>query len=255
MSAWLEIKDLHAKVGDKPILNGLSMSVGAGEVHVIMGPNGSGKSTLSNVLCGNPHYEVTGGSVTFKGRDLLAMDVEERARAGIFLAFQHPVEIPGVSFLTFMKYALNARRKAAGEKEYDAVSFLKHIKIRAQALGITDEMLKRPVNVGFSGGEKKRMETFQMAALEPDFCILDEMDSGLDVDAVKIAGNGVKIMRSPERSFLVISHNIKFLKEQIMPDKIHVLVRGRVVAEGGKELLNEIDRNGFARFQQEAAAS
>ncbi len=254
MSAWLEIKDLHVKVGDKPILNGLSLSVNAGEVHVIMGPNGSGKSTLSNVLCGNPHYEVTGGFVDFKGKNLLDMNVEERACAGVFLAFQHPVELPGVSMATFMKYALNARRKAAGEKELDAVSFMKRVKVRAQALGITDEMLKRPVNVGFSGGEKKRLETFQMAVLEPDFCILDEMDSGLDVDAVKVAGSGVKIMRAPERSFLVISHNIKFLKEQIMPDKIHILVHGRVVADGGMELLDEIDQNGFAGFQKEAVA-
>ena len=254
MSAWLEIKDLHVKVGDKPILNGLSLSVNAGEVHVIMGPNGSGKSTLSNVLCGNPHYEVTGGFVDFKGKNLLDMNVEERACAGVFLAFQHPVELPGVSMATFMKYALNARRKAAGEKELDAVSFMKRVKVRAQVLGITDEMLKRPVNVGFSGGEKKRLETFQMAVLEPDFCILDEMDSGLDVDAVKVAGSGVKIMRAPERSFLVISHNIKFLKEQIMPDKIHILVHGRVVADGGMELLDEIDQNGFAGFQKEAVA-
>ena len=254
MSAWLEIKDLHVKVGDKPILNGLSLSVNAGEVHVIMGPNGSGKSTLSNVLCGNPHYEVTGGFVDFKGKNLLDMSVEERACAGIFLAFQHPIELPGVSMATFMKYALNARRKAAGEKELDAVGFMKRIKVRAQALGISDEMLKRPVNVGFSGGEKKRLETFQMAVLEPDFCILDEMDSGLDVDAVKVAGSGVKIMRSPERSFLVISHNIKFMKEQLMPDKIQILFHGRVAAEGGMELLDEIDQNGFAGFQKEAVA-
>ncbi len=251
MSAWLEIKDLHARVGDKPILNGLSLSVNAGEVHVIMGPNGSGKSTLSNVLCGNPHYEVTGGTVDFKGRNLLDMTVEERACAGVFLAFQHPIELPGVSMATFMKYTLNARRKAAGEKELDAVSFMKRIKVRAQALGISEEMMKRAVNVGFSGGEKRRLEVFQMAVLEPDFCILDEMDSGMDVDAVKIAGNGVQIMRSPERSFLVISHNTKFLREQINPDKVHILSRGRVVAEGGQELLDEIDRNGFAAFQKE----
>lgn len=254
MSAWLEIKDLHAKVGDKPILNGLSLTINAGETHVIMGPNGSGKSTLSNVLCGNPHYEVTGGSVEFKGQNLLEMSVEERARAGIFLAFQSPIELPGVSMSTFMKYALNARRKAAGEKELDAVSFMKRIKIRAQALDITDEMLKRPVNVGFSGGEKKRLEIFQMAVLEPDFCILDEMDSGMDVDAVKVAGSGVQIMRSPERSFLVISHNTKFLREQIKPDHVHILARGQVVAEGGAELMDEIDRNGFAGFLKEAVA-
>lgn len=254
MSAWLEIKDLHAKVGDKPILNGLSLTIDAGETHVIMGPNGSGKSTLSNVLCGNPHYEVTGGSVTFKGQNLLEMSVEERARAGVFLAFQSPIELPGVSMSTFMKYALNARRKAAGEKELDAVSFMKRIKIRAQALDITDEMLKRPVNVGFSGGEKKRLEIFQMAVLEPDFCILDEMDSGMDVDAVKVAGSGVQIMRSPERSFLVISHNTKFLREQIKPDHVHILARGRVVAEGGAELMDAIDKDGFAGFIKEAVA-
>ena len=254
MSAWLEIKDLHAKVGDKPILNGLSLTIDAGETHVIMGPNGSGKSTLSNVLCGNPHYEVTGGSVTFKGQNLLEMSVEERARAGVFLAFQSPIELPGVSMSTFMKYALNARRKAAGEKELDAVSFMKRIKIRAQALDITEEMLKRPVNVGFSGGEKKRLEVFQMAVLEPDFCILDEMDSGMDVDAVKVAGSGVQIMRSPERSFLVISHNTKFLREQIKPDHVHILARGRVVAEGGAELMDAIDKDGFAGFIKEAVA-
>lgn len=254
MSAWLEIKDLHAKVGDKPILNGLSLTIDAGETHVIMGPNGSGKSTLSNVLCGNPHYEVTGGSVTFKGQNLLEMSVEERARAGVFLAFQSPIELLGVSMSAFMKYALNARRKAAGEKELDAVSFMKRIKIRAQALDITDEMLKRPVNVGFSGGEKKRLEIFQMAVLEPDFCILDEMDSGMDVDAVKVAGSGVQIMRSPERSFLVISHNTKFLREQIKPDHVHILARGRVVAEGGAELMDAIDKDGFAGFIKEAVA-
>ena len=254
MSAWLEIKDLHAKVGEKPILNGLSLTIAAGETHVIMGPNGSGKSTLSNVLCGNPHYEVTGGSVEFKGQNLLEMSVEERARAGIFLAFQSPIELPGVSMSTFMKYALNARRKAAGEKELDAVSFMKRIKIRAQALDITDEMLKRPVNVGFSGGEKKRLEIFQMAVLEPDFCILDEMDSGMDVDAVKVAGSGVQIMRSPERSFMVISHNTKFLREQIKPDHVHILARGQVVAEGGAELMDTIDRDGFAGFLKEAVA-
>ncbi len=254
MSAWLKIKDLCVKVADKPILNDLSLSINAGEVHVIMGPNGCGKSTLSNVLCGNQNYEVTGGFIDFKDKNLLEMNVEERACAGIFLAFQHPVEIPGVSMATFMKYALNARRKAQGKQELDAVSFMKRIKVRAQALGISDEMLKRPVNVGFSGGEKKRLEIFQMAVLEPDFCILDEMDSGLDVDAVKVAGNGVKIMRSEQRSFLVISHNIRFLKEQIQPDKIHVMVHGRIVAQGGMELLDEIDKNGFSAFLKEAVA-
>ena len=252
MSAWLEIKDLSAKVGEKEILKGLSLSVGKGEIHVLMGPNGSGKSTLSNVLCGDPMYEVTGGSVTFKGKDLLAESIEERACDGIFMAFQRPVEIPGVTMTTFMKYALNARRRAAGLPEMDAVSFIKRLKIRAKAFDISEEMLKRPVNVGFSGGEKKRMENLQMAVLEPDFCILDEMDAGLDVDAVKVAGAGVQIMRGPERTFFVISHNIGFLREQIKPDFVHILVGGRVVANGGTELMDEVEKNGFSRFYKEA---
>ena len=244
MSAWLEITDLHANVGDKPILKGLSLSINAGEVHVIMGPNGSGKSTLSNVLCGDPRYEVTAGAVAFKGRDLLKMNVEERARAGIFLAFQNPIEIPGVSMSTFMKYALNAKRKAAGLKEYDAVSFMKHIKIRAQALEITDEMLKRPVNVGFSGGEKKKMETFQMAFLEPEFCILDEMDAGLDIDALRTVSDAVNVMRDNNRSFLLITHYQRLL-EYIPPDVIHVMVDGHVVEIGDKSLALKLEETGY----------
>lgn len=251
MSAWLEIENLSAKVGEKEILKGLSLSVGKGEIHVLMGPNGSGKSTLSNVLCGDPLYEVTGGSVVFKGENLLEKSVEERACLGIFMAFQRPVEIPGVTMTTFMKHALNARRRAAGQPEMDAVSFMKRLKIRAKALDVTEEMLKRPVNVGFSGGEKKRLENLQMAVLEPDFCILDEMDAGLDVDAVKVAGAGVQIMRDPERTFLVISHNIGFLREQIRPDFVHILVGGRVVENGGTELLDEVEKNGFSRFYKE----
>ena len=235
MTAWLEIKDLHAKVDDKPILNGVSLTMNEGEVHAIMGPNGAGKSTLFNVLCGNPHYEVTSGSMVFKGKNILEMSIEERAQEGIFLAFQYPVEIPGVSMATFMKYALNAKRRAAGQKDFDAVSFMKHIKLRSTALGITDEMLKRPVNVGFSGGEKKRLEMFQMAVLEPSLCILDEMDSGLDIDAQKVVSEAVKIMRSPERSFLFITHYQDFL-ELVGADVIHVMVNGKIVKTGGKEL-------------------
>lgn len=250
MTAWLEIRDLHAKVDGKPILKGVNLTMNEGEVHAIMGPNGAGKSTLFNVLCGNPHYEVTAGSVSFKGRDLLEMSVDERARAGIFLAFQYPVEIPGVSMATFMKYALNAKRRAEGLKDYDAVGFMKHIKLRSKALGISDEMLKRPVNVGFSGGEKKRLEMFQMAVLEPDLCILDEMDSGLDIDAQKVVAEAVNIMRSPSRSFLFITHYQDFL-ELVGADVVHVMVNGRIVKTGGREL----KITGFAEFAGEEAGA
>lgn len=253
MTAWLEIKDLCANVDDKPILKGLSLTVNAGEVHAVMGPNGSGKSTLSNVLCGNPRYTVTGGSVSFKGRDLLSMSVAERAHAGVFLAFQYPVEIAGVSVMTFMKYALNAKRKAMGLKELDAVAFMKHIKVRAKALGVTDEMLKRPVNTGFSGGEKKRMEVFQMAVLEPDFMILDEMDSGLDIDAVKVVSAGVNVMRSNEHSFMLITHYHNLLN-LIKPDVIHIMAQGRILKTGGLELVEELEKSGFAPFLQEKDA-
>ena len=247
MTAWLEIEDLHANVGEKPILKGVSLKINAGEVHAIKGPNGCGKSTLSNVLCGDPRYTVTKGGVTFKGKDLLSMSVDERAREGVFLAFQYPVDIAGVSMMTFMKYALNAKRKAAGEPELDAVSFMKKIKVRAAALGITDDMLKRPVNVGFSGGEKKRMEVFQMAVLEPDFMILDEMDSGLDVDAVKIASAGVNLLKNENRSVLIITH-YQQLFDLIRPDVVHVMIDGRILKTGGLELNDLIDKEGYAPF-------
>lgn len=247
MSAWLEIKNLHASVGDKNILKGLSLTINAGEVHAIMGPNGSGKSTLSNVLCGNPTYRVTQGSITFKGKDLLAMSVDERACEGVFLAFQYPVDITGVSMMTFMKHALNAKRKAKGEPELDAVSFMKKIKVRAMALGISDDMLKRPVNVGFSGGEKKRLEVFQMSVLEPEFMILDEMDSGLDIDAVKIASAGVNMMRSADHSFLMITHYQRLL-DLIKPDIIHIMAQGKILKTGGPELAEEIEKTGYAPY-------
>ncbi|MCQ2914444.1 MAG: Fe-S cluster assembly ATPase SufC [Alphaproteobacteria bacterium] len=248
MSALLEVKNLCVNAEDKQILNGLSLSINPGEIHVIVGPNGAGKSTLSNVICGDPRYQVTSGSITFKGEDLLKQNVDERARNGIFLSFQSPVEIPGISMSTLMKYALNSHRKAKGLPELDAVSFSKLIRECAKKFEITNEMLKRPVNVGFSGGEKKRLESFQMAVLEPSFCILDEMDSGMDVDAVKIAANGVNLMRSPERSFLIISHNNDFLYEQIKPDVVHVLVSGNIVETSDASLLIDIKNNGFSRF-------
>ncbi len=247
MTAWLEINGLKASVDGKAILNGLDLAVEKGEIHAVMGPNGAGKSTLFNVLCGNPHYTVTGGEALFKGENLLEMSVDERARAGLFLAFQAPVEIPGISMATFMKYALNAGRRAKGMKDFDAVGYMKHIKIRSKALGVTDEMLKRPVNVGFSGGEKKRMEMFQMAVLEPDLCMVDEMDSGLDVDALKTVADAINVMRSPERSFMLISHNRAFL-ESVGVDKVHVLVKGKVVKTGGRDLLEDL--TSFATYQE-----
>lgn len=248
MTAWLEIKGLKASVDDKSILNGLDMTVNEGEIHAVMGPNGAGKSTLFNVLCGNPHYRVTGGEVLFKGRNLLEMSVDERAHEGVFLAFQLPVEIPGISMATFMKYAMNAGRRAKGLKDFDAVSYMKHIKVRSKALGVTDEMLKRPVNVGFSGGEKKRMEMFQMAVLEPSLCMVDEMDSGLDVDALKTVAEAINVMRSPERSFMLISHNRGFL-ESVGVDKVHVLVKGKVVETGGMDFLERLES--FAEYREE----
>lgn len=247
MTAWLEIRGLKASVDDKSILNGLDLTVGEGEIHAVMGPNGAGKSTLFNVLCGNPHYQVTAGEVLFKGKNLLEMSVDERAREGLFLAFQLPVEIPGISMATFMKYALNAGRRAKGLKDYDVVGYMKHIKVRSKALGVTDEMMKRPVNVGFSGGEKKRMEMFQMAVLEPSLCMVDEMDSGLDVDALKVVADAINVMRSPERSFMLISHNRSFL-ESVGVDKVHVLVKGRLVKTGGADLLDEL--TSFSAYQE-----
>ncbi|EDP63147.1 Suf C, ATPase [alpha proteobacterium BAL199] len=249
--ALLEIKDLHADVDGKPILKGIDLVIEPGEVHAIMGPNGSGKSTLSYVLAGRGGYEVTGGSVTFDGKDLLEMEADERAVAGIFLAFQYPVELPGVGGMTFLKEALNARRKAAGEDEIDAMAFLKLVRAKAKTLEITDEMLKRAVNVGFSGGEKKRNEILQMAVLEPMLCVLDETDSGLDIDALKIVSDGVNALRAAGRSMLVITHYQRLLNH-IVPDKVHVLAHGRIRRTGGKELALELEQKGYADFVEAA---
>lgn len=246
--SFLEIKDLHASVGDKEILKGVNLVINAGEVHAIMGPNGSGKSTLSNVIAGNPAYQVTQGSILFKGKDLLSMTPDERANTGVFLAFQSPTELPGVGTALFLKTALNAKRKFLGEQPLDAVQFMKRLKTRAKALDITDEMLKRPVNVGFSGGEKKRMETFQMAFLEPDFCILDEMDSGLDIDALRVVSGGINVLREPHRSFLMITHFQRLL-EYVAPDYIHIMVDGRIVRSGDKSLAVHLEEKGYEEFK------
>lgn len=242
--AWLEIKHLSARVAEKEILKDFSLTINAGEIHVIMGPNGSGKSTLSNVIAGNPVYEITGGSILFKGKDVLKMTPDARANLGIFLAFQYPIELPGVSTALFLKTALNAKRAFLGEKELDAVQFMKRLKTRAKALGVSDEMLKRPVNVGFSGGEKKKMETFQMAFLEPDFCILDEMDSGLDIDALRTVSAAANVMREAHRSFLLITHHQKLL-DYIQPDFVHVMVDGHIVKSGDKSLSLELEKTGY----------
>ena len=240
----LEIKDLHATVDGKKILNGLTLSIGSGEVHAIMGPNGSGKSTLSYVLAGRPGYEVTSGTVTFRGQDLLTMKTEERAAAGIFLALQYPVEIPGVTTINFLRTALNAQAKARGEVELDAVTFLKRLKQEREDLSMSDEMVKRAVNVGFSGGEKKRNEVLQMAMLKPTLAILDETDSGLDIDALKLVAQGVNAMRAPNRSFLVITHYQRLL-DYIVPDKVHVLAAGRIAKTGGPDLARELEAKGY----------
>lgn len=248
----LEIKNLHAAVDGTEILKGLNLSMGSGEVHAIMGPNGAGKSTLSYVLAGRDGYEVTEGTVTYQGKDLLAMEPEERAGEGVFLAFQYPVEIPGVTGMTFLKSAVNAIRAQHGESEYDAMDFVKFVRQKTKALGITDDMLKRAVNVGFSGGEKKRNEVLQMAVLEPTLALLDETDSGLDVDALRIVGEGVTALRSPERSMLVITHYQRLL-DYIVPDFVHVLADGRIVRSGDKSLALELEEKGYAEFSQAAA--
>ena len=240
----LEIKDLHVTVDGKKILKGLSLYMGEGEVHAIMGPNGSGKSTLSYVLAGRPGYEVTSGSVVFRGQDLTQMKAEERAAAGIFLALQYPVEIPGVTTINFLRTALNAQLKARGEAEVDAVTFLKRVKEEREKLLMPDEMVKRPVNVGFSGGEKKRNEVLQMAMLRPRLAILDETDSGLDIDALKIVSSGVNALRAADRSFLVITHYQRLL-DHIVPDRVHVLAGGRIVKSGGPELARELEVRGY----------
>ncbi|KAF0119263.1 MAG: Fe-S cluster assembly ATP-binding protein [Rhodospirillaceae bacterium] len=250
--ALIEIHDLHAAVHGKPILRGVSLSIAPGEVHAIMGPNGAGKSTLSNIIAGRPDYEITGGSITYENRDLLALAPEERAAAGIFLAFQYPVEIPGVTTTTFLKAALNAQRKARGEGEVDVMQFLKLIREKTQQLGVSDDMLKRPLNVGFSGGEKKRTEVLQMAVLEPRFAVLDETDSGLDIDALKIVAGGVNALRSATRAFLVITHYQRLL-DSIIPDYVHVLAGGRIVRSGTRELALELEATGYAPFGQGSA--
>ena len=252
MDNMLEIKILHPSVDGKAILKGLDLSIGPGEVHAIMGPNGSGKSTLAYVLTGREGYEVTEGQVLYQGRDLLAMKPEERAGEGVFLAFQYPVEIPGVPNTTFLKEALNAQRKHRGEPPLDAMEFIKLIRRTVKDLGISDELLKRSVNVGFSGGEKKRNEILQMAILEPTLAVLDETDSGLDIDALKIVADGVNALRSPERSTLVITHYQRLL-DYIVPDRVHVLAQGRIARSGGKELALELERTGYAAFAEAAA--
>ncbi len=245
---FIEIKNLHVSVDNKEILKGVDLTVNAGEIHTVMGPNGSGKSTLSNVIAGHPAYRVTEGSILFKDKDLLTMTPDERANIGVFLAFQHPTELPGVGTALFLKTALNAKRKYLGLPALDAVQFMKRLKTRTTALGITDEMLKRPVNVGFSGGEKKRMETFQMAFLEPDFCILDEMDSGLDVDALRVVGDGINVLHEPHRSFLIITHFQRLL-DYITPDYIHIMIDGKIVKSGDKTLALYVEENGYEGFK------
>ena len=248
----VEIKNLHVTVGEREILRGIDLSMNAGEVHAIMGPNGSGKSTLAYVLAGRDGYEVTEGSILFQGDDLLALEPAERAAAGVFLAFQYPIEIPGVATMTFLKTALNAQRKARGLDELSTPDFIRKVKEVSDRLNVTQEMLRRPLNVGFSGGEKKRNEILQMALLEPSLCVLDETDSGLDIDALRVVAEGVNQLRSPERSMLVITHYQRLLN-YIVPDFVHVLSAGRIVRSGGKELALELEDKGYAEFTDAAA--
>jgi len=248
----LEVKNLHVEIDGKKILNGLDLVIEKGKVHAIMGPNGSGKSTLAYVLAGRADYQVTSGEVLFDGEDVLAMQPDERAAKGIFLAFQYPIEIPGVATMTFLRTALNAQRKQRGEAELSTPEFMKRVHESAAKLSIDQEMLRRAVNVGFSGGEKKRNEILQMAMLEPRLAVLDETDSGLDIDALKIVADGVNRLRSPERSMIVITHYQRVL-DYIVPDVVHVLSKGRVVKTGGKELALELEAKGYAEFQDEAA--
>jgi Fe-S cluster assembly ATP-binding protein len=248
----LEIKNLQVRVDDRAILNGLDLTVNAGEVHAIMGPNGSGKSTLAHVLAGKGGYELAGGDVLFEGQDLLALRPDERAARGIFLAFQYPLEIPGVATMTFLRTAINAQRKQRGEPELLTPEFMKRVRDAAARLDINQDMLRRGVNVGFSGGEKKRNEILQMALLEPRLCVLDETDSGLDIDALKIVADGVNRLRAPGRAMVVITHYQRLL-DYIVPDVVHVLSRGRIVKTGGKELALELEAKGYAGYQDEAA--
>jgi len=250
----LEIKNLHVKIADeeREILKGLSLTLPKGEVHAIMGPNGSGKSTLAYVLAGREDYEITKGDILWNGESLIGMEPEERAAKGVFLAFQYPMEIPGVASLTFLRTAANAVREARGEPEFSTPEFLKLIKAKAAALNIDMEMLKRPVNVGFSGGEKKRSEILQMEVLEPSLCVLDETDSGLDIDALRVVADGVNAMRSKERSMLVITHYQRLLN-YIVPDKVHVMIDGRIEKSGGPELAHKLETSGYAEYQGKAA--
>jgi Fe-S cluster assembly ATP-binding protein len=248
----LEIKNLHVEVAERKILQGFDLSVEAGKVHAIMGPNGSGKSTLAYVLAGKPGYEVTEGEVKFDGENLLEMPIDERAAKGVFLAFQYPMEIPGVASMVFLRTALNALRKRRGEAELSTPDFLRLVREKAKDLGIDQEMLKRAVNVGFSGGEKKRNEILQMALLEPKLAVLDETDSGLDIDALKIVADGVNRLRSPKRSMIVITHYQRLL-DYIVPDVVHIMAKGRIVRSGGPELALELEERGYAAIEAEAA--
>ncbi len=253
MSALLDIRDLQAGVDGQPILNGLSLSINAGEVHAIMGPNGSGKSTMSYVLAGRDGYDIEGGDMVFDGQDLTALEPEERAMAGLFLAFQYPLEIPGVTNMTFLKTSVNAIRRGRGEEEMDAASFLRLARDKAKALGMGDDMLKRQLNVGFSGGEKKRNEILQMAMLEPKLAILDETDSGLDIDALKTVAEGVNALRAPDRAMLVITHYQRLL-DFIKPDYVHVMADGKIVKSGGPELALQLEESGYAAYREVANA-
>jgi len=248
----LEVENLHVEIEGRKILDGLNLAVDAGEVHAIMGPNGSGKSTLAYVLAGKQEYEVTQGRVLFEGEDMLAMEPDERAAKGLFLAFQYPLEIPGVTSMTFLRTAINAQRKKRGEAELSTPEFMKRVREVASRLGIETEMLRRAVNVGFSGGEKKRNEILQMALLEPRLCVLDETDSGLDIDALKIVADGVNRLRSPDRASIVITHYQRLLN-YIVPDVVHVLSKGRIVKTGGKDLALELEARGYTEYQTEAA--
>ena len=250
----LEIKNLHANVDGREILKGLDLTLPTGEVHAIMGPNGSGKSTLAYVLAGNEDYEVTEGSIAWDGKDLTEMDPTERAVAGVFLAFQYPMEIPGVATMTFLRSAVNAVRKARGEEELSTPDFLRLVKQKAKGLKIDIEMLRRPLNVGFSGGEKKRNEILQMTLLEPEICVLDETDSGLDIDALKVVADGVNTLRGEERAFIVITHYQRLLN-YIVPDKVHVMADGRIARSGGPELALELEKSGYAEFGGKATAA
>jgi Fe-S cluster assembly ATP-binding protein len=248
----LEIKNLHVSIGDKKILRGLTLTVHAGEVAAIMGPNGSGKSTLSYVIAGRSDYDVTDGEILVDGENILELDAHERAAKGLFLAFQYPIEIPGVTTMTFLKASVNAQRKQRGEAELSTPDFMKKVKSAAYKLNVSQEMLRRPLNVGFSGGEKKRLEVLQMSLLEPHYAILDETDSGLDIDALRIVSEGVNALRSKERGFLVITHYQRLL-DHIVPDVVHVMSKGRIVKTGGKELALELEQNGYRDYSVEEA--